>query len=429
MKKLSERDRELIWHPYTQMQQYPESIGIVKAEGAYLYSEDGKRYIDAISSWWVNIHGHSNPYIGKKVSEQFAVLDHCIFAGFTHQPAIELAEKLVSVLPLNAPKVFYSDNGSTAVEVALKMAMQYWQNRGEEKRTFIALENSYHGDTFGAMSVSERGLFTQAFSNYLFDVTYIPFPSKENEQRSVETLISILQKEKVVALILEPLIQGAAGMQMYSPEVLEKLFDVCKKNNTLIIADEVMTGFGRTGKLFACDYIKLKPDIICLSKGLTGGIMPLGVTACTTEVYNAFLSDDTKKTFYHGHSFTANPLACAAASASFDLLTSENCIKNIERLCLRQKEFVKKNESKPHLKNIRCFGTILALEIDTPLPTSYQNTIKHQLYHYFLSKNILMRPLGNIIYVLPPYCISDEDLMYIYDAIEHLLTHFDNIIT
>lgn len=420
MPTIKERDREVIWHPYTPMKTWPEAIAIVKGEGIYLVDEDGNRYIDAISSWWVNLHGHSHPYIAQKVSEQLSVLEHCIFAGFTHEPAVKLAERLLEILPVGIRKIFYSDNGSTAVEVAIKMSLQYWNNKGIKKKKLVALQNAYHGDTFGAMAVSGRSVFTEAFSDFLFDVSFIPFAAKGSEQESIDALKRLLQAGDVAAFIVEPLIQGSAGMYMYSPDVLEQYFQLCRKYNALIIADEVMTGFGRTGPLFACDHINTPPDIVCLSKGLTGGSMPFGVTACTQDIFDAFYDDDRTKMLYHGHSFTANPTICTAALASLDLLLLDSCAANRLSIAKAHEAFAESIKTNPAIADIRQTGTIIAIELKTDTP-SYHHSLRDVMYRFFLEKKILMRPLGNIIYLLPPYCISNEELTYAYGCIKEFL--------
>ncbi|PZF72802.1 adenosylmethionine--8-amino-7-oxononanoate transaminase [Taibaiella soli] len=418
-KTLKERDAEVIWHPYTQMKVWPEAIGITKGEGVYLIDEEGNQYLDAIASWWVNLHGHSHPYIAQRVSEQLIQLEHCIFAGFTHEPAVQLAERLLPLLPGQMKKVFYSDNGSTAVEVALKMAYQYWQNKGIDRKRIIALEGAYHGDTVGAMSVSARSLFTKKFDPLLFDVSFIPFPTEEN---CIASLKQILEKNDTAAIILEPLIQGSAGMRMYGAEALEEIITVCKQHDCLVIADEVMTGFGRTGTLFACDQLtKAEPDIICLSKGLTGGTLPLGVTTCTQDIYDAFLGDDGMTTLYHGHSFTANPIACTAALASLDLSLKDECIENIRRISDLHRTFLQTAKQHEKVLDARQCGTIIALELNTGNATSYLNQQRNFIYRFFLERKILMRPLGNIIYILPPYCITNEELSFIYEQIQALL--------
>jgi len=420
METIKERDRKVIWHPYTPMKIWPEAIAIVKGEGAYLIDEDGNRYIDAISSWWVNLHGHSHPYIAQKVSEQLATLEHCMFAGFTHEPAVRLAERLLEILPKGMKKIFYSDNGSTAVEVAIKMSLQYWNNKGAKKKKLVALQHAYHGDTFGAMAVSGRSVFTDAFTDFLFDVTFIPFPGKAHETESIAELENVLQQGDVAAFILEPLVLGSAGMCMYRPEVLEQYFKICKKYDVLIIADEVMTGFGRIGPLFACDQISTSPDIVCLSKGLTGGSMPLGVTATTQEIFDAFYDDDRMKTLYHGHSFTANPTICAAALASLDLLLQDSCTASRHRIMEAHKAFGESVKTHPMVTEVRQTGTIIAMELKTDKP-SYHSSLRDVMYRFFLDKNIIMRPLGNIIYLIPPYCINDDELNYIYGCIWELL--------
>ena len=315
-------------------------------------------------------------------------------------------------------KIFYSDNGSTAIEVAIKMSLQYWNNKGIKKRKLVALENAYHGDTFGAMAVSGRSVFTEAFTEFLFDVTFIQSPGTPE---SVAELERVLQQDDVAAFIVEPLVQGSGGMLMYSPETLEQYFKLCKQYDTLIIADEVMTGFGRTGPVFACDHITTTPDMVCLSKGLTGGSLPLGVTACTQQIFDAFYEDDRKKMLYHGHSFTANPTICAAALASLDLLLMDTCVANRKRIAAAHTAFAKTIENEPVIAEIRQTGTIIAIELKSD-GRSYHDTRRDMMYRFFMDRKIVMRPLGNIIYVLPPYCITDEDLEYVYIAIRELFT-------
>lgn len=422
---IQKRDKEVVWHPFTQLKVAPLPIAIVKGEGAYFYDDQGNRYIDGIASWWVNIHGHSHPYLAKKISEQLSTLEHAIFSGFTHEPAVQLAERLLKRLPENQTKIFYSDNGSTAVEVALKMAFQYWSNRGVEKTKIIAFENAYHGDTFGGMSVGARNAFNLPFSKLLFDVIHIPVPVAGKEIESKKALEGALKQDGVAAFIFEPLVQGAGGMVMYSAEVLDDLIAACREKNVITIADEVMTGFGRTGKFFANDHLKNKADIICLSKGLTGGVMALGVTSCAQFVYEAFLSDDKMKTFFHGHSYTANPTACAAALASLDLFDQPEAFENISRIEKRHYAFLQKIKSHKALIDLRQLGTILAFEIMTQEHTNYLNSLAERISEFFISKGIILRPLGNIFYVLPPYCIKDQDLDYIYSCIEEFLESTD----
>ena len=414
MNELIKRDLAVVWHPYTQMKTAALPIPIVKGEGVYLFTDTGEKYIDAVSSWWVNIHGHSHPYIAEKVFEQLKKLEHVIFAGFTHPQAIILAENLLSIIPKNQKKVFFSDNGSTAVEVALKMCLQFWANKGEKKTKILAFKNAYHGDTFGAMAVSGRSAFTAPFDSLLFDVEFIDLPNKHNLEQ-LKSQISNL-KTDLSCFIFEPLVQGASGMLMYDAKDLDELILHCKRESVLTIADEVMTGFGRTGKLFASDHLLNKADLMCFSKGLTGGTMPLGITTCQQEIYDAFLSDDKLKTLFHGHSFTANPVACAAANASFDLLINPETLANIQRIEAKHKAFKSQIENHPKLKDVRQTGTIIALEWNID-GTSYFNNIRDTLYNFFLDKGIILRPLGNILYIMPPYVITDNDLDYIYQNI------------
>lgn len=421
MNDLVERDLDKIWHPYTQMKTAANPIPIVKGEGVYLFTADGKKLIDAVSSWWVTIHGHSHPYIAQRAFQQLQQLEHVIFAGFTHPQAVTLAENLLSIIPDNQKKIFYSDNGSTAVEVAIKMCLQYWFNNGAQRQKILAFKNAYHGDTFGAMAVSGRSAWTAPFDALLFDVEFIDLPTKENIG-SLKSQISNL-KHHLACFIFEPLILGSGGMLMYDAELLNELMEHCRHEKVLTIADEVMTGFGRTGKLFAMDHISAQPDIMCFSKGLTGGTMALGVTSCTEEIYNAFLSEDKMKTLFHGHSFTANPIACAVANASFDLIIQQETLQNIKRIQTKHQAFKQEVENHPKLKNVRQTGTIIAFEWDTDA-TSYFSDIRDKLYNFFLEHGIILRPLGNILYILPPYCISDEDLDYIYSKIWLALEKF-----
>jgi len=423
---LADRDRQSVWHPYTQMLTADPPIGIARGEGALLFDENGKAYIDAVSSWWVNLHGHCNQYIAQKIAEQAKQLEHVIFAGFTHEGAVLLAERLLSILPPNQSKIFYSDNGSTAVEVALKMSVQYLYNRGIKKTKIIAFEHAYHGDTFGAMSVSGVGAFTKPFAPLLFDVIRIPVPLGNNAETNANASITALERamehEDVAAFIFEPLVMAVAGMLMYGAEPLDRMIAICKEKNIPTIADEVFTGFGRTGKIFATDYLREKPDIICLSKGITGGFMPLGVTACSENIYNAFLSDDKNKTFFHGHSYTANPLACAAALGSLDLLLGGDCQNSIQHITERHHACAEKMRVYPFVKEARVTGTVFAVEIATSEGTSYFNSVRDTAYKFFLGKGIIMRPLGNVIYFLPPYCITDMQMDRVYRAMEEFIS-------
>ncbi len=421
MDDLQSKDKQHIWHPFTPLTGGTEPVLIESASGVYLYTAEGKKIIDAVSSWWVNLHGHSNPIIGEAIAQQAKKLEHVIFAGFTHEPAIRLAENLLTILPANQSKVFFSDNGSTAVEVALKMAIQYWKNQGIEKKKIIAIEGAYHGDTFGSMSVGDRGIFTEPFFPFLFEVDFIPFPTKNNRQHVIQRFTELVQTGEVAAFIFEPLVQAAAGMRMYPAALLNELMKIAKDNHVVCIADEVFTGFGRTGKLFACDHLELKPDVMALSKGITGGAMPLGVTTCSTDILRPFQSDNFLKTFFHGHSYTANPLACAAANASFGILMTDECARNIARVSRQHERFMISLQQHPAIDDVRVLGTILAIELKTPENTSYENNLRKKIYPYFLERGILLRPLGNVMYILPPYVITDDELSHVYSAIEKFL--------
>ena len=413
----TEKDSNYIWHPFTQMKGADSPIHIERAKDALLYSSDGKAYIDAISSWWVNLHGHANKFIAESIAKQARVLEQVIFAGFTHTPAIELAEKLIAVLGGHFSKIFYSDNGSTSVEVAIKMALQYWHNQGINKTKIIAFDNAYHGDTFGAMSAGARSAFNAAFNPLLFEVYHIPVPH-EGTIEAIKTQFSTLANEgNIAAFIFEPLVQGAGGMLMHKAGHLDQLLTIAKEKNILCIADEVMTGFGRTGKNFAIDHLENQPDIICLSKGITGGFMPLGVTACTQKIFSAFYADEMGKTFFHGHSYTANPLACVAAIASLTLLLDDQCQQQINMISDSHNTFRLSITQNSFVKEIRQQGTILAIELNTPEHTSYFNSIKTAAYEFYLKNGVLLRPLGNVVYIMPPYCITKEELDKVYSVI------------
>lgn len=415
---LVERDRSCIWHPFTQMQTASPPIPIVKGEGVYLYSEDGRRYLDGISSWWVNLHGHAHPYITSKIKSQADDLEHVIFADFTHAPAVELASRLLPLLPGGMSKLFYSDNGSTAVEVALKIALQYWYNKDPRtaKKKVVCFKSSYHGDTFGAMSAAGRNEFNRPFWSHLFDVESIDVPLLGKEDTSLAQLQAILKKGDAACFIFEPLVLGSGGMIIYPAEALDRLIAFCREQRVLTIADEVMTGFGRTGTLFACERLHEKPDLICLSKGLTGGFLPLGATACTEEIFNAFKGEHLKQAFLHGHSYTANPLACSSGAASLDLLLNPSCAAQRKMIEHEHQNFCSKFEGHPKLRRCESLGTILALEYKSGNSSYFESTRDH-LYRFFLERGVLLRPLGNVLYVLPPYCITSEELHLIYDLI------------
>jgi adenosylmethionine-8-amino-7-oxononanoate aminotransferase len=410
---LIRRDRAHLWHPYTQMQTAPPPLPIVRAEGVYLYTEDGRRILDGISSWWVNIHGHAHPVLNAALAAQANRLEHVMFAGCTHPPAVELAERLVALLPPGLSRVFYSDNGSTAVEVALKMAWQYWRNRGQQRRVLLALEHAYHGDTVGAMSASASSVFTESFST-------LRFPVERFE--SVRALEAQLRASPgaIVAVIVEPMIQAAGGMIVWPAEFLAAVRRLCDEHDTLLIADEVFTGFGRTGRMFACEHAGITPDIICLSKALTAGYLPLGATVATDAIYEAFLSDDRTRTFFHGHSYTANPLACAVAIASLDLLADGRVLDRVMRLEAQMQTGLAPLAALPSVAAVRVLGGVGVVELRTGAG-GYLDDVGPRLAAAFLERGLLLRPLGNVLYFMPPYVITDEEVDWVIEQIREVL--------
>ncbi len=419
---LSERDLQYNWHPYTQHKTAAPHIAITKGDGASLWDENGKEYIDAIASWWVNPYGHSNTFIADAIYKQLTTLEHVLFGGFTHEPAVLVAEKLMQLLPTNQQKLFYSDNGSTAVEIAIKVALQYFYNKGEKRTKIIAFENAFHGDTFAAMAASGISFFTEAFKGSLLEVVRIPVPTKGNEKASLEALEALLKTNDFAAFIFEPLVQGAAGMVMYEAAALDRLMALCKKHNVFTIADEVMTGFGKTGKNFACEYLTEQPDMMCLSKALTGGTIPMAITTFTQELFDGFYDDDVNKALFHGHTFTANPTGCAAALASMELLTTDGMQHNIRRIHESHLRFEQRIKNHPRVTTTRVLGVIFALEIKTDAAESYYGNFRNKLYRFFIDKGVILRPVGNIVYVLPPYVITDAQLEKIYQTLEEALT-------
>ncbi len=418
---LVSRDQKHLWHPYTQHKTALPPIAIVRGEGALLWDENGNEYIDGIASWWVNPFGHSNQVIADAIHNQLTTLEHVLFGGFTHEPAVSLSERLIAMLPKNQQKLFFSDNGSTAVEVAIKVALQFFHNKGQKRPTIVAFENAFHGDTFAAMAASGISLYTQAFAGMFIDVVRIPVPVMGAENQSIDALKKAISDRQVAAFIFEPLVQGAAGMVMFDPAPLNELISICRENQVLTIADEVMTGFGKTGKNFACDYLDEMPDMICLSKALTGGTIPMAVTSFTQEIFDAFYSDDINKALFHGHTFTANPAGCAAALASLDLLASIEMQENLRRINQRHLEFEAKISDHPKVAKTRVFGVIFALEIQTGGHEEYYGKLRNQLYKHFIDSGIILRPVGNIVYVLPPYVITDLQLQKIYTSISDAL--------
>ncbi len=418
---LLEKDKQYVWHPFTQMQTAETPLSIERAEGTQLITSDGKSYIDCNSSWWVNVHGHGNKHIQQAINSQFSKIDHVIFAGATHPKAVELAEKIVHLLPDPFEKVFFSDNGSTAVEVALKMVFQYWHNQGQPKKRILAIDGAYHGDTFGAMAIGQRGYFNKPFEHFFFDVDQLDFPTLEQEEFVLKQAETYFKTNEFAGLIVEPLIQGSAGMRTYRAEWLEKLLKLARKYEVLVIFDEVMTAWGRTGKMFAMNHITEIPDIVCLSKGLTGGVLPLGLTVASDKIYNAFLSEDKTKALLHGHSFTGNALACAAACASIELFEEKSTWLNIQKLVDSNNSFKNTIEKHKQVSEVRQCGTILAIELNTGEGNTYFSNIRDIAYNYFLENACLIRPLGNVIFINPPYCITSEELDYVYKTITKFL--------
>ena len=423
---LLERDRLYTWHPFTQEKTAPTPLPVVKAEGIWLELDDGHRLVDAISSWWTNVHGHGHPLIAGAISEQVETLDHVLFAGCTHPGAVDVAEELVRITPEGLNRAFFSDNGSTAVEVALKMTFQYWQNRGEPQRTkFLALDHAYHGDTIGAMSAGDPDDFGGPFKSLFFPVARFAAPRIEEGASALSASLARLDAlldehaDTLGAVIVEPMVQGAGGMIMSSPEFLEAVAERVQARGILLIADEVMTGFGRTGKLFAVEHAGITPDIMCLAKGLTGGILPLAVTMATDTIYDAFLSDDTRKAFLHGHSFTANPIACAAARASLQIFRDEPVLERIAGLEAVYRERLPKLGEHPKVKNTRWLGSIGVVELSAE--GGYYNQVGNRIRELFHTRGYLVRPLGTVIYTLPPYVLPPETLHTLFDHLEEIL--------
>ncbi len=406
-----------VWHPFTQHALMGEVPVIGRARGAWLETADGRRILDAISSWWVTTHGHGHPRIVAAIREQVKQLDQVIFAGLTHEPAEAVAHGLIRLAPPGLAHVFFSDSGSTAVEVALKMALGFWRHRGEKRTRILALEHAYHGDTVGAMSAGARGVFNTPYEPLLFDVGRVPFPAAGREQKTLDALEAVCRVGDVAALIVEPLVLGAGGMLMYAPATLAEMARICRQHSVLLIADEVMTGWGRTGTLFACEQAGVSPDIMCVAKGLTGGALPLAATLATKEIFDAHSSTDRTRTFFHSSSYTANPIACAAARANIEIWETEPVIERVRALEQMQRKCLARLVDDPRFSGVRQLGTITALDVAVR-DEGYLASIGPQLYAALMARNILLRPLGNTIYVMPPYCIGAGELETIYGAID-----------
>jgi len=415
-------DRSPIWHPFTQHALAGPAIPIARGEGAYLYTQEGRAILDAISSWWVTTHGHGHPHIAQAIQHQAAKLEQVIFAGFTHEPAEILARKLIAVAPKGLDYAFFSDSGSTAVEVAIKMAVGSWHNRGAPRHRIIAMEHAYHGDMFGAMAVGHRGVFNAAYDPMLFDVAYLPFPARGTEQRTIEALKALLGSDPnaFAAMIVEPLVLGAGGMKMYRPEVLADIAACCRGHGIFLIVDEVMTGFGRTGTMFACEQAGVSPDLICLSKGLTGGFLPMGATLATGEIYDSFYSSDRAKTFFHSSSYTGNAIACAAAAANLEVWEREPVSARIRAIAERHANALSRFRGRPEVADVRQTGTIAAIELKLP-DSGYLAALGPKLGAFYLERDVLLRSLGDVVYVLPPYCVAADELDRIYDVIDQSL--------
>lgn len=436
MDKWLEKDLRYIWHPYTQMKDCKNlaPILIEKARGIKLYDSKGNFYYDTISSWWCNVHGHNHPRIKKAIKKQLDSLEHILFAGFTHKPAILLAEKLVSISPHGLAKVFFSDDGSTAVETALKMSFQYWQNVGKKNKTkFVALDCGYHGDTLGAMSVSGVDLFNEVFKPLFFKSFKVPSPycyrcpmGKQRNYCNLDCVVPLEtimrnKNDEIAGIILEPLVMAAAGMIVYPKEYLKRAAEIAKRYSVHLILDEVATGFGRTGKMFACDYVNIQPDFMCLSKGITSGYLPLGATLTTDTIYDAFYANyEERKTFYHGHTYTANPIACCVALASLRIFEKEDPLEGVRELSLLFRQGLEKFRDLAMVGDVRYIGMIGAIELVKDKKRKeafgFKERIGLEIYKQGLKKNLILRPLGNIIYLFPPLSIRKKELKYILDS-------------
>jgi adenosylmethionine-8-amino-7-oxononanoate aminotransferase len=424
---LADKDRRYCWHPFTQHQTEPDMPVIVSAEGASLYDEQGNEILDMISSWWTCVHGHANPELNNALAEQAGKVEHVMFAGFSHPAAINLAEKLAQRLPEDLNRVFFSDNGSTAVEIALKIAYQYWKNEGQEGRTkFLTFDGGYHGETVGAMSVGKGCGFFDLFEDLTFEVDMLPYVEtwEGDEHVCANELVALHQieqmiiseKHKIAGVIVEPLMQGAGGIRLCRPEYMKAVTELAQSHGLLVIYDEVAVGFGRTGSLFACEKIGVTPDLICLSKGLTAGYLPMSVTVATDRVFDVFLSEDIERGFLHSHSFSANPLACAVALKSLEMFEDQSLLNKISHIEKRHRDFLKRLEKNHHIFRPRAIGSVMAFNISDE-NTGYKNDTSEALRNWFLNNGLNIRPIGDVIYLMPPYCITDEQLDRAYNGI------------
>ncbi|WP_368562744.1 adenosylmethionine--8-amino-7-oxononanoate transaminase [Pseudoxanthomonas sp. UTMC 1351] len=429
------RDLSVVWHPCTQMREHPDTLPLVpiaRGEGAWLVGHDGRRYLDAVSSWWTNLFGHAEPRIGAAIARQASQLEHVMLAGFTHEPAVELAEKLLAIAPQQpdrAPlaKVFYADNGSAGVEVALKMAFHYFHNRGETRRTrFIALENGYHGETIGALAVGDIPLYRRVYAPLLAEALFAPSPdaylagagesAEDRARHSADALANLLDQHpgEVCAVVLEPRVQCAGGMRMHHPEYLKRVRQLCDASGVFLIADEIAVGFGRTGTMFASEQSGVMPDLLCLSKGLTGGFLPLAAVLTTQAIYDAFLDDSRERAFLHSHSYTGNPLACAAALATLRIFEEDDALARNRATAKKMAALAAPFGTHPHVADVRQAGMIVAFELTqdgdkrTPFPASAR--IGLRAYRAALARGVVLRPLGDVLYWMPPYCVDDEQL-------------------
>ena len=419
---LTKRDQKHLWHPLTQHKLSSEMLPIVKAKGAILYDDHGKEYVDGIASWYTCMYGHCNPAITNKVAAQMQELDQVVFSGFTHEPAIKLSEALIEILPSNQQKLFFSDNGSTATEIGIKMALQYHHNLGNDRKVMLAFEEGFHGDTFGAMSVSGLSVYNGAFEDHFIKVVRIPTPTGENNQEVLELLKSRISEYKIAGFIYEPLVQGAAAMKMHDSNGLNEILKICKANDIICVADEVMTGFGKTGKNFASEYMETQPDVMCLSKALTAGLLPMAITTCSQKVYDAFYADEISKGLFHGHTYSANPLSCTAALAGIELLNSEEIQNDIARITKSHKDFNEKIKMHPKVTNTRQLGVIYAFDLNVKMER-YGN-VRNLLFKHFMDKGVFLRPLGSTIYILAPFVTTNDQLEKIYNSIEEALEIF-----